>query len=238
MRTFSGKGRMPIAAVARLCATSTPLEAVVSADASPDGGGTRLSLGAVIAIAVAVLAIAGVGGYLIGHSEGEKSGDTKGYDEGLAAGKDEVEADYVRGAPGYKAIFEAGKKVGYAQGVKRGKRVGLIRGERHGEKVGFEQGDKQGITTGQAEGVRQGAAAVLGGFDSWTTGGYYVITMGGSNEAGVPYVINSRVQLQPDTYYRLCRNGGASQLCESPVGAQANANGGTENADDNGGAQE
>ncbi|HMJ04566.1 MAG TPA: hypothetical protein VK506_16610, partial [Conexibacter sp.] len=139
-----------------------------ASDATPpsDSEGTRLSLGAVIAIAVAVLAIAGVGGYLIGHSEGEKSGDTKGYDDGLAAGKSEVQADYARGAAGYRAIFIVGKKAGYAVGVARGKRVGTIRGERagekQGEKVGFEQGDRQGISTGEAEGVRQGAAAVLG----------------------------------------------------------------------------
>lgn len=206
-------------------------------DASGTGGGTRLSLGAVIAIAVAVLAVAGVGGYLIGHSKGETSGDTKGYDEGLAAGKADVEAEYQRGAAGYRAIFIAGKRVGYAVGVRRGKRVGTARGEQKGEKVGFEQGDKQGITTGQSEGVRQGAAAVLGGFDSWTTGAYYVVTMGGSDEAGVPYVIASRTLVQPDTSYRLCA-GGTSQLCQSPVGTSADTGGGTAAAGDNGGADE
>lgn len=211
-----------------------------ASDATPsgDGEGTRLSLGAVIAIAVAVLAIAGVGGYLIGHSKGESSGDTKGYDEGLAAGKAQVEADYEKGAAGYKAIFVAGKKAGYAVGVARGKRVGTARGEKQGEKVGFEQGDKQGITTGQSEGVRQGAAAVLGGFDTWTDGAYYVVTMGGSDEAGVPYVIASRTLIQPDTNYKLCA-GNDSQLCQSPVGSSADTGGGTANAgDDNGGAQE
>lgn len=205
----------------------------MSADASPPEG-TRLSLGAVIAIAVAVLAVAGVGGYLIGHSEGEKSGDTKGYDDGLAAGEAQVEADYRRGAAGYKAIFVAGRKVGYAQGVARGKRVGAIRGERagerQGEKVGFEQGERQGITTGQAEGVRQGAAAVLGGFDSWTAGAYYVVTMAQGTETGVPFVISSRTQIEPATNYRLCSTGGASQLCRSPVSVSADA--------DNGGATE
>ncbi len=211
-------------------------------DATPpgDGEGTRLSIGAVIAIAVAVLAIAGVGGYLIGHSEGEKSGDTKGYDDGLAAGKSEVEADYARGAAGYRAIFVAGKKVGYAAGVRRGKRVGTIRGERagekQGEKVGFQEGERQGISTGETVGVRQGAAAVLGGFDSWTDGAYYVITMSGSNQ--VPYVISSRTQLQPATDYRLCNSGGAQTLCQSPVGSSVSTGGGNANAGDNGGAQE
>ncbi len=202
-----------------------------ASDATPpaDGEGTRLSIGAVIAIAVAVLAIAGVGGYLIGHSEGEKSGDTKGYDEGLAAGKSEVEADYAKGAAGYRAIFLVGKKAGYAEGVARGKKVGTARGEKQGEKVGFEQGERQGVPTGEAEGVRQGAAAVLGGFDSWTDGAYYVITMGGSSE--VPYTISSRTQLQPATNYRLCSSGGTQTLCQSPVGVSANT-------DDNGGAAE
>jgi hypothetical protein len=213
-----------------------------ASDATPpgDGEGTRLSIGAVIAIAVAVLAIAGVGGYLIGHSEGEKSGDTKGYDDGLAAGKSEVEAQYQRGAAGYRAIFLVGKRAGYAEGVARGKRVGTARGEKQGEKVGFEQGERQGISTGQTEGVRQGAAAVLGGFDTWTDGAYYLITMSGSSQAGVPYVISSRTQLQPATDYRLCNDGGTQTVCQSPVGQAAGAggSGGTGGNADNGGAQE
>lgn len=209
--------------------------------AGTDGEGTRLSIGAVIAIAVAVLAIAGVGGYLIGHSEGEKSGDTKGYDDGIAAGKAQVEAEYERGGPGYREIFDAGKQLGLAQGKAQGEKTGRAEGKAQGKRVGFEQGERQGVrqgvATGQAEGVRQGAAAVLGGFDNWTTGAYYVITMTGSDEAGVPYAISSRTQLQPGTDYHLCNSGGSQTLCESPAGSAAGDDD-DPNDDDNGGAAE
>lgn len=203
---------------------STPPGATPGATPPADEG-TRLSLGAVIAIAVAVLAIAGVGGYLIGHNKGESSGDSAGYAEGLAAGKKQVQANYEEGKPGYEKIFAAGQAAGEKTGKEQGKRVG------------FEEGERQGVSTGQSEGVRQGAAAVLGGFDSWTDGAYYVITM----EAGsdVPYTISSRTQVQPATSYHLCSSGGSQQLCQSPLSGGGDGSGGDDNGgDDNGGAQE
>jgi hypothetical protein len=213
-----------------MSATSGP-DATTSGATPPRGEGTRLSLGAVIAIAVAVLAIAGVGGYLIGHDKGESSGDSKGYASGVAAGKAQVTADYQPGKPGYQRIYAAGQ----AAGQQQGKKAGQQQGEAQGKKVGFEQGQKQGVTTGESEGVRQGAAAVLGGFDTWDEGSYYVITM----EAGtsdVAYTIDTRTQLQPGTNYRVCQSGGTTQLCESPVAASASTGGGTADAGDNGGA--
>ncbi len=195
-----------------------------------DGDGTRLSIGAVIGIALAVLVIAGVGGYLIGHNKGESSGDSKGYAAGVAAGKQQALANYQPGQPGYKAIYARGQAAGNAQGQQTG--------EVQGKKVGFEQGQRQGVTTGDSEGVRQGAAAVLGGFDSWTDGSYYIVTMATGTETGVPYTISSRTQIQPGTNYRVCQSneGNATQLCESPVAASASTGGGTANASDNGGA--
>lgn len=198
-----------------------------------DDGGTRLSIGAVIGIAIAVLVIAGVGGYLIGHKKGEDSGDTSG----VAAGKQDVLANYQPGQPGYQKIYVAGKQAGFAAGKAQGEQAGKAQGEAQGKKVGFEQGDKQGTTTGDSEGVRQGAAAVLGGFDSWTTGSYYVVTMEAGTSDDVAYTIDTRTQLQPGTSYRICQQGGATQLCESPVAASASTDGGgTANAGDNGGA--
>ncbi|HZV72343.1 MAG TPA: hypothetical protein VFF79_01390 [Conexibacter sp.] len=190
------------------------------------GGGTRLSIGAVVGIALAVLAIAGVGGYLIGHSKGESSGDSTG----VAAGKQDVLATYQPGQPGYQKIYTAGKQAGFAQGKQQGEQAGKTQGEAQGKQVGFEQGDKQGITTGDSEGVRQGAAAVLGGFGTWTVGSYYVVTMEAGTSAGVAYTIGTRTQLQQGTNYRICQSGGSTQLCESPVAGSASAGGGTANA--------
>lgn len=187
--------------------------------------GTRFSVGAVIGIAVAVLAIAGVGGYLIGHNAGESSGDSAGYAQGLADGKRQVEANFKAGQPGYERIFAAGR----AEGVAAGKKAG----EKQGERVGFEQGERQGISTGQSEGVRQGASAVLGGFDSWTDGAYYIITMSSGN--AVPYAISSRTQIEPGTSYQLCSDGGGQHLCEAPVSSGGDAGGGSGDSGDGGG---
>ncbi len=213
-----------------MSATSGPDAA--SGATPPRDEGTRLSLAAVAGIVVVVLAAAGVGGYLIGHNKGESSGDSKGYASGVAAGKAQVSAEYQPGKPGYQRIYAAGQ----AAGVQQGKKAGEQQGQAQGKKVGFEQGQRQGITTGDSEGVRQGAAAVLGGFDTWSDGSYYVITMEAGTSEDVAYTIDTRTQLQPGTNYRICQSGGATQLCESPVAASASTAGGNANADDNGGA--
>ncbi|MFL5816509.1 MAG: hypothetical protein ACJ76L_02805 [Conexibacter sp.] len=194
-----------------------------------DGEGKRLSIGAVIGIALAVLVVAGIGGYLIGHDKGESSGNSKGYAEGVAAGKQQVLANYQPGKPGYQEIYDAGAQAGKAKGEQQG--------HAQGKKVGFDQGHKQGVTTGQDQGVKQGAAAVLGGFNSWTEGAFYVITMQAGTSDGIPYTIDTRTQLQSGTNYRICQQGGATQLCESPATADASSTGGgTANAGDDGGA--
>jgi hypothetical protein len=196
------------------------------------------------AVAVAVLVIAGLGGYLIGHSsgddEGEKSGEASGqqagFQRGLEQGRTEGAAPFQRGESGYKLIYDAGKAKGVQIGLKRGtaqgEKAGERTGEAEGERVGFEQGQRQGVTTGEAEGVRQGAAAVLGGFNSWTDGAFYIVTVGASSTAGVPYTVTSRTQIQPGTDYKLCSDGG-SQICQTPT-ASASGAGGNAGADSGG----
>jgi len=201
--------------------------------AQPPGAGERrsFSAGALAAVAVAVLVIAGVGGYLIGHSSGDDSGQKSGYDKGFAAGQEQVHAQYRPGQQAYETIYEKGKADGVAEGRKQGEAQGQRSGEAQGQRVGFEQGQRQGITTGESEGVRQGAAAVLGGFGSWTDGAFYIVTVGASDTAGVPYTITSRTQLQPDTDYKLCDDGGSQQVCQSAATA---ATGGDAGAQDGG----
>jgi hypothetical protein len=206
----------------------------------PEQGGRTFSAGVLAAVAVAVLVIAGLGGYLIGHSSGddageksgEASGQQAGFQRGLEQGRTEGAAPYQRGQSGYKQIFDAGKAEGEQIGLRRGTAQGERAGQAQGERVGFQQGERQGVTTGQAEGVRQGAAAVLGGFETWTDGAFYIVTVGASSTAGVPYTITSRTQLQSGTDYKLCNDGG-SQVCQSPTASDASAGGG--NASEDGG---
>lgn len=177
------------------------------------------SAGALAGVAAAVLVVAGVGGYLIGHSsgddEGTKSGKQAGYQKGLEEGRAEVTAEYQRGQPAYKQIFDAGKAKGFREGMAQGTAQGERTGEAQGERTGFEQGQRVGVSTGESEGVRQGAAAVLGGFQTWTDGAFYIVTVGASQTAGVPYTITSRSQIQPGTNYKLCGGGGSSQICQT-----------------------
>jgi hypothetical protein len=176
------------------------------------GGPRRLGAAAVAAIAAVSFVVAGVGGYLVGHRNGSDSGTTAGYSDGVAVGRAQATARYQPGQDGYQAIYTKGKAAGEAQGQQSG--------AAQGQSVGFEQGQKVGVQTGDSEGVRQGAAAVLGGFSTWTADGFYVVTMAAGTDPGVPYTISSRTQLQPGTSYQICSDasgGAAQQLCSSPV---------------------
>lgn len=189
----------------------------------PEQRRRTFSVGALAGVAAAVLVVAGVGGYLIGHSSGDdagtKSGKQAGYQEGLEKGRAEVTAEYQRGQPGYNQIFDAGRAQGFDEGMSRGTAQGERTGEAQGQRTGFEQGQRVGVSTGQSDGVRQGAAAVLGGFDTWADGAFYIVTVGASQTAGVPYTITSRSQMQAGTNYKLCDGGGGSQICQTAVTA-------------------
>lgn len=193
---------------------------------------TGLGNGAVAAIAVAAFVIAGVGGYFIGHSSGEDSGKTSGYDDGLAAGRAQVEKQYRPGAQGYEVIYARGRHEGAAIGRRKGEAIGQAEGQRTGEaegrRVGFEEGQRVGIQTGETQGVTEGANAVLGGFDDWTQGSYYIVTANPGTETGVPFTLASRKQVEPATNYRICSDG---SLCEAPVTAVAEDAGGAGDTD-------
>jgi hypothetical protein len=194
----------------------------------PSRAGRGLSGGAVAGIAILAFVIAGVGGYFLGHSKGEDSGKTSGYADGVAAGRAQVEKNYKPGAQGYEVIFARGRHEGAAIGRRKGEAIGQAKGQRaglaEGRKVGFEEGERVGISTGEAEGVRQGASAVLGGFEDWTQGAYYIVTASPGTQTGVPFTLSSRKQIEPGTDYRLCSDG---SLCEAPV---AESTAGTPNA--------
>lgn len=188
----------------------------------PSRASRGLGGGAVAGIAILAFVIAGLGGYFLGHSKGEDSGKTSGYEDGVAAGRAQVEKNYRPGEQGYEVIFARGRHEGAAIGRRKGEAAGEAAGERtgfaEGRRAGFEAGQRVGITTGEAEGVTQGANAVLGGFDDWTQGAYYIVTASPGTETGVPFTLASRKQVEPATNYHLCSDG---SLCEAPVAAEA-----------------
>jgi hypothetical protein len=189
---------------------------------APRRANRGLSGGAVAGIAILAFVIAGLGGYFLGHSKGEDSGKTSGYDDGVAAGRAQIEKNYREGAQGYEVIFARGRHEGAAIGRRKGEAIGQAEGERTGEaegrRVGFEAGQRVGIETGETQGVTEGASAVLGGFDDWTQGSYYIVTAVPGTETGVPFTLSSRKQVEPGTDYHLCSDG---SLCEAPVAAAA-----------------
>jgi hypothetical protein len=165
-------------------------------------------------VAVVLAIVLGVGGYLFGQSQGKK--------------------DYDAGTAGYKKIynagFDAGAASGAATGAAKGKKAGEAAGQAAGQKAGLEQGTKQGV----AQGTQQGAAAALGGFSSWQTGSsFYVIQMSPGTQDAVPYVISSRVLMDPDYEYTLCASD-PSNLCSFAKGTSGNDGGGA-SAGDGGG---
>jgi hypothetical protein len=141
--------------------------------------------------ALVVAAVLGVGGYLIGHNAGENAEGDR----------------YAAGAPGYDTIYQQGVAAGKAQGTQQGAAAG--------EQVGFEQGEKQGSAQGEQQGESQGtaagAAAALGGFSAWEPDTPDIVKVqAGTNS--VPYEIDSRTQLQPETEYALCKDD-TTQVC-------------------------
>jgi hypothetical protein len=171
--------------------------------ATPDSPGARSSfktLGMVLG-AVLLVAAAGVGGYLLGHSAADASGAKR---DGIAKGRAQVREQYKPAAAGYQAIYQAGQRVGRAAG----QRVGEAFGVRRGQKVGLEQGraagQKQGQKQGQAQGVQTGAQAALGNLPTWETGTFYLVKLQPGTLTGVSYQVQARNLMQANRLYEIC----------------------------------
>jgi hypothetical protein len=173
-----------------------PPRPAVSSGARPSGRspGAGWWIGAVL-----VAAVLGVGGYLLGHSAGEN------------AERD----NFVAGASGYEAIYQQGVAAGTAQGTQRGQAQGAAAGKQvgfeEGEQTGSAQGEQAGLEQGERQGMVAGASAALGGFSAWEPGTPYVVKVQAGTTA-VPYEIDSRTQLQPNTEYALCQDD-PTQVC-------------------------
>ncbi|MCX6385033.1 MAG: hypothetical protein NTV40_00090 [Solirubrobacterales bacterium] len=91
--------------------TKIPTTATGGGQPSPTQGPSTamLALGAVL-LALAV----GVGGYFIGHSAADAGGAS---DRGVATGQEEIRAEYAKGTPGYKAIYDDGYSAGESHDV-------------------------------------------------------------------------------------------------------------------------
>jgi hypothetical protein len=122
-------------------------------------------------------------------------------------GKALEKKNYDPGADGYTAIFNAGAKAGHSVGEASGQKAGQEAGQKQGEQEGLAKGTEQGKEAGKAEGTADGAAAALGNFGSWETGAPYVVSVTQGPSSDVPYVVESRTLMQPDTFYKICASG-------------------------------
>jgi hypothetical protein len=166
--------------------------------ATPDSRGARSSFRTLGVLLGAVLvAAAGVGGYLLGHSAADASGAKK---EGVAKGRAQVLEQYKPGGAGYQAIYRAGQGAGQVTGQRTGEALGV----RRGEKVGLEQGKASGEQQGNAQGVQAGALAALGNIANWNTGTFYVVMLQPGTVKGVNYQVQGRTLMQANRLYEIC----------------------------------
>lgn len=159
--------------------------------------GRSRSTAGLAALAIVLIAAAGVGGYFIGDSAADASGAKK---EGLAKGRSEVRAQYRPGTPGYQSIYQAGQSAGRTTGLRTGEQLGV----RQGERVGLEQGTKTGEQQGQAQGVQTGAQAALGNLATWQTGTFYIVMLQPGTLKGVAYQVQGRNLMQSNRLYEIC----------------------------------
>ncbi len=118
-------------------------------------------------------------------------------------GKAVEKKNYDPGADGYNAIYDAGAKSGNAAGTKSGE----ASGQKQGKEEGIAEGTEKGKQQGEAEGTAAGASAALGGFSSWSTSAPYVVSMNQGPNSNVPYAVDSRTLMQPNTFYKICASG-------------------------------
>jgi hypothetical protein len=130
-------------------------------------------------------------------------------------GKALEKKNYEPGEAAYVEIYNkgaaAGKAVGTKQGVETGQEQGQKQGKEEGVAEGTEQGKKAGEAAGQSQGEAKGSATALGGFSSWDTNAPYVVEMATGPSDDIPYVVQDRTEMQPDTLYKICASG--SGIC-------------------------
>jgi hypothetical protein len=183
-----------------------PPDPPAAGEAPPPAGSRRRA--AWIALAVLVLAAVAVAAYFLGRSAANAPG---AYDRGYAQGRKAMAREFVRGAPGYQNIYNAGFRVGHAAGMTAGERAGAEKGA----KVGLEHGKAIGQLQGERTGIASGAGAALGGFASWQPGNYYVVKLA-RGEQGVPYRIDVRKLMDTNKRYAICANDPAD-VCTKPI---------------------
>lgn len=128
--------------------------------------------------------------------------------------------NYEKGADGYNEIYEAGAKSGHAAGQKSGEAAG----QKQGEESGIAKGTEQGKQEGEIEGTKAGAAAALGNLSNWSFTTPYVVTMKQGPSAEVPYAVEERTLMQPNTFYKVCASG--SGVCtEEDTNSQSGGSG-------------
>lgn len=199
-----------IAAVDSAGNMSMAQEATGSPVASSSSGGGLATKTAILA-GVLVLLVGGVGGYMVGKSSGEKSGEksgeSAGYDSGYKKGSADIQAQYAKGQPGYKRIYDEG----YSAGRKSGKTTGEAQGKRKGEEVGYEEGQKagqqQGEKQGKVKGEEQAYSLALGGYSTWQPGLPYLVSVQSTGQQAVPYGVNVRHAMEAGYDYYICSSG-------------------------------
>jgi hypothetical protein len=162
-------------------------------------------------VVLALLAVAGaaVGFYFIGRSSADAAG-------AKAEGKREGAALYAKNSPRYRAIYQAGFAAGRKEGFSSGKLEGRLQGAEKGRKLGLEKGKQIGQLQGERKGIVSGASAALGGFTDWQTGSFYVVKFAPGKQ-GVPFVIDSRKQMDTKLRYAICSNNPAD-VCTETIG--------------------
>ncbi len=143
-------------------------------------------------LAVLVAIALGVAGYFFGKSQGERA--------------------YDPGSDGYSAIYDKGYAAGQQAGDASGQATGQKSGEAAGKQAGLEEGAKQG----RAQGTADGASTALGGFSSWQMGDdFYVVQLSAGPQSEIPYVVSSRVLMDPTLEYTPCQDD-PGDLCTFP----------------------
>jgi hypothetical protein len=162
-------------------------------------------------VVLALFAVAGaaVGFYFIGRSSADASG-------AKAEGKREGAALYAKNSPRYRAIYQAGFTAGRKEGFSSGRLAGRRQGAEQGRKLGLDKGKQIGQLQGERKGIVSGATAALGGLTDWQPGSFYIVKFA-TGKQGVPFVVDSRKEMDTNLRYAICANNTAD-VCTETIG--------------------